>query len=76
MVGVFLIVAALMRYVSLGSVLAAGLFPVLVWTLHDYADPRQIVLIAIASLLVVWRHWPNIVRLLAGTEPRLGANKA
>ena len=76
MVGVFLIVAALMRYVSLGSVLAAGLFPVLVWTLHDYADPRQIVLIAIASLLVVWRHWPNIVRLLAGTESRLGAKKA
>ena len=76
MVGVFLIVAAVMRYVSLGSVLAAGLFPVLVWTLHEYADPRQVVLIAIASLLVVWRHWPNILRLLRGTEPRLGAKKA
>ena len=76
MVGVFLIVMAVLRYVSLGSILAAGLFPVLVWTLHEYADPRQIVLIAIASLLVVCRHWPNIVRLLTGTEPRLGARKA
>ena len=76
MVGVFLIVAALMRYVSLGSVVAAGLFPLLVWTLHEYAEPRQILLIAIGSMLVVWRHWPNIVRLVAGTEPRLGARKA
>lgn len=76
MVGVFLIVVALLRYVSLGSVLAAGLFPVLAWLLREYADPRQIGLIAIASLLVVWRHWPNMSRLLNGTEPRLGAKNA
>jgi glycerol-3-phosphate acyltransferase PlsY len=76
MVGVFLIVVAILRYISLGSVLAAALFPLLVWMLHEYADPRQIVLIAIGSLLVVWRHGPNIVRLLARAEPRLGAKKA
>lgn len=76
MVGVFLIVVALLRYVSLGSVVAAGLFPVLAWLLRDYADPRQIVLMAIASLLVVARHWPNISRFFSGTEPRLGAKRA
>ena len=28
------------------------------------------------ALLVIWKHQPNIRRLLSGTEPRLGGNKA
>jgi hypothetical protein len=26
----------------------------------------------IMSVLLVWRHWRNIVKLLAGAEPRIG----
>jgi glycerol-3-phosphate acyltransferase PlsY len=32
--------------------------------------------VAMISALLVWRHKANIARLVAGTEPRLGAKKA
>lgn len=75
MVGVFLILVAAFRYVSLGSVVAAALLPVLVWALREYAEPAQIAFIAAASLLVIWKHGQNIARLAAGTESKLGAKR-
>jgi acyl phosphate:glycerol-3-phosphate acyltransferase len=69
---VFLILVAAFRYVSLGSVAAAAAFPVLAWALHEYADSRQVVLIAMVSALVIWKHRRNIGRLAAGTEAKLG----
>ena len=72
MVGLFLILAAAFRYVSLGSVVAAAAFPLLAWGLHEYADSRQVVLIAMVSALVIWKHRRNIGRLAAGTEAKLG----
>ena len=72
MVVLFLILVAAFRYVSLGSVVAAAAFPVLAWGLHEYADSRQVVLIAMVSALVLWKHRRNIGRLAAGTEAKLG----
>jgi acyl phosphate:glycerol-3-phosphate acyltransferase len=72
MAGVFLLVVAALRYVSLGSVVAAALLPVSVWILHEWAEPAQIALIAAASLLVIWKHRQNLTRLAAGTESKLG----
>lgn len=71
-VGVFVLVIAIGRYVSLGSVLAAATFPVLIWALHEYEDPRQLLLIGIACLLIIWRHRGNLARVFGGIEPRLG----
>jgi glycerol-3-phosphate acyltransferase PlsY len=73
MVGLFLIVAIAFRYVSLGSVAVAAAFPLLAWALHEYADSRQLILIALVSALVIWRHRQNIGRLAAGTEAKFGA---
>ncbi len=75
MVGVFLVVVAALRYVSLGSVLAAALFPLLVLVLHDYSEPGQLILVLAASFLVLIKHRQNITRLLAGTESKLGARR-
>jgi glycerol-3-phosphate acyltransferase PlsY len=72
MVVLFLLVAVAFRYVSLGSVVVAAAFPLLAWALREYADSRQLVLIALVSLLVIWRHRQNIGRLAIGTESRLG----
>jgi glycerol-3-phosphate acyltransferase PlsY len=72
MVGLFLLVAVAFRYVSLGSVAVAAAFPLLAWAFHEYTDARQLVLIALVSLLVIWRHRQNIGRLAAGTESKLG----
>ncbi len=72
MVGLFLLIAVAFRYVSLGSVAVAAAFPLLAWALHEYADSRQLALIAAVSALVIWKHRQNIGRLAAGTETKLG----
>jgi glycerol-3-phosphate acyltransferase PlsY len=73
MIGVFVLVVAALRYVSLGSVLAAALFPLLVLVMHDYSDPLQLPFILAASLLVLIKHRQNIARLFSGAESKLGA---
>ncbi len=72
MVVVFLLIAVAFRYVSLGSVAVAASFPMLAWALHEYVDSRQLILIALVSALVIWKHRQNIGRLAAGTESKLG----
>jgi acyl phosphate:glycerol-3-phosphate acyltransferase len=73
MVVLFLMIAVAFRYVSLGSVAVAAAFPLLAWALREYADSRQLILIALVSALVIWRHRQNIGRLAAGTESKIGA---
>ena len=69
--GVFVAVVVAFRYVSLGSIVAVALFPLLAWLLRDYADAPPILgVMAIISVLIVAKHRQNIRRLLAGTEPR------
>lgn len=69
--GVFIAVVLVFRRVSLGSILAVGLFPLIAWLLHDYyGESQMLALMAAASLLIIARHHQNIRRLLAGTEPR------
>jgi acyl phosphate:glycerol-3-phosphate acyltransferase len=72
---VFLVVVALTRYVSLGSILAALTFPVAAWFL--YRPPAGPLAIAsVMALIIVLKHHQNISRLLAGSENRLGAGKS
>ena len=66
-VAIFVIVVALSRYISLGSIVAAGVFPLSVWAIERPAWP---VLAAslIAGSFIIWRHSANISRLRAGKE--------
>jgi glycerol-3-phosphate acyltransferase PlsY len=75
--GIFLVVVLGFRYVSLGSIIAVGAFPVLVWLLHLYGgDWMVLVFIALCSVLIIAKHRENIHRLIAGTEHRLGSKSA
>jgi glycerol-3-phosphate acyltransferase PlsY len=70
-VGVFLAVVAVVRYVSLGSIIAVGALPFVAWALHDYqSTPLLLGLMAAASVLIIAKHHDNIHRLLSGTENR------
>ncbi|MBZ5570751.1 MAG: glycerol-3-phosphate 1-O-acyltransferase PlsY [Acidobacteriia bacterium] len=72
-IGIFVAIFLIFRYVSLASILAVALLPLLVWTLGlPSATPGMLLLTAAASLLIVAKHHQNIRRLLAGTEPRWG----
>jgi acyl phosphate:glycerol-3-phosphate acyltransferase len=72
MVLLFLIIVAAFRYVSLGSIVVAAVFPLLAWALSEYADWRQLVIIAVVSALVIWKHRRNLTRLVSGTESKFG----
>ena len=78
-IAMFLMLVVWTRYVSLGSVVAVGSFPV--WT-YIYGKigwmsvPWQAVCIAgiVTAILVFIRHRANLVRLGEGTESRIGEN--
>ena len=69
---IFLIVVAISRYVSLGSIVASAVFPVLVYFLYrDTSTIADLLVMFAASLLIILKHRANIRRLLNGTENRL-----
>lgn len=70
----WLAVAFLMRLSSLAALTAAALAPAFVF-LTDRPRPFLHLSLVMAVLIFV-RHHENIRRLLAGTEPRIGAGKA
>jgi glycerol-3-phosphate acyltransferase PlsY len=57
--------------VSLGSVVATGVFPALVWLLYP-ARRETIWLYVLLAAVIIWMHRANIGRLRAGTENRFG----
>ena len=72
-ISVWLIVFAASRYVSLASVGAASALPIATALL---GAPLPIVcLTLVLGLLAIWKHRPNIDRLIQGTEHRFGKKK-
>ena len=64
--GVFLLLSALTRYVSLGSVFAAAALPVVTWFI--FQDAVITALAAAMGGLILYMHRANIRRLLRGEE--------
>ena len=62
----------LTRYVSLASMTAAVVLPVVILVLscHDQNKKPLIYSSACVAAVVVWRHRSNLSRLIRGTEPR------
>ena len=72
----FVLIVATTRYVSLGSIVGAAVFPIAAWWLNpETRDVAVFILMAASSLLIVIRHKDNIRRLLAGNENRFGGGK-
>ena len=74
---VFLVTAAVTRYVSLASLVGAVSVPVAAWTLAvggwtmPLSPPTLVLTVATVGLIFL-RHRPNLRRLAAGNERRLG----
>lgn len=67
-----IIVIAVTRYVSLGSIAGAVLFPIMVLVIEN--GKIELALFALMlGILAIIRHHANIKRLFAGTESKLGA---
>ncbi|PIU45694.1 MAG: acyl-phosphate glycerol 3-phosphate acyltransferase [Ignavibacteriales bacterium CG07_land_8_20_14_0_80_59_12] len=79
---VFLVVVAVTKYVSLGSILAAVAFPVTLLIREDLMGariPDYLTLLLFSTVLaffLILNHRANMKRLIAGTEHRFGTPRA
>jgi glycerol-3-phosphate acyltransferase PlsY len=77
--GLFIIVLASTRYVSLGSILATLFLTLFVlferFILNKYIPDELVALSIIITLVVVLAHRSNIGRLMASTENKIGKRK-
>jgi glycerol-3-phosphate acyltransferase PlsY len=71
---IFILVVAITRFVSLGSILGAIAFPVAAYFMQA-PDWLSLLLASSVSLIIILKHHQNISRLLAGTENRFGGSK-
>ncbi|MCC7351056.1 MAG: glycerol-3-phosphate 1-O-acyltransferase PlsY [Phycisphaerales bacterium] len=78
-IGVFILVFFIWRYISLASVIGVACFPVIYlicglirhWPVFSQQLPLLVAAVLVAALIIV-KHRPNLARLRAGTEHRLG----
>ena len=68
-VAIWVAVAAISRYSSLSALTASLISPLVVFTLGHY---REAFLLSILTLILWIMHRPNLRRLAAGTESRIG----
>lgn len=73
--GVFAATLLASGYVSLGSLIAASVLPVVLWRTHGVESPLFMLGVVLAAF-VFWTHRANIGRLRRGEEHRFGRKAA
>ena len=72
--GIFLLVLAKSKFVSLSSISAATLLPIFMFFyVGNFTNPYFYISLIVA-LLVIWKHRTNINRLLNGKESKINQN--
>jgi glycerol-3-phosphate acyltransferase PlsY len=67
--GVWIVIVFFSKYVSLGSVIAAALVPIVAYI---FDEPLEFLYFGIvAAIFVIYRHKTNIERLINGTESKI-----
>ena len=75
---IFALVVAVSKYVSLASVMVAMLYPVILdryYKLMGAPSGLHVLFVIIMAVIVVWKHWPNIQRLMNKTESKISFKK-
>ena len=69
----WLTIAVLLRYSSLAALVAAAAAPFVAFLL--WGRDVRLFAVAIIAMALIAKHWPNLQRLMAGTEPKIGDGK-
>ncbi len=70
---VWLLTALAFRMSSLAALIATLVVPIFAWWLSPLSDDW--IVFGVLAILIYWRHRANIRRIIAGTEPRIGAKQ-
>lgn len=77
---IFLIIVAFTRYISLGSVMAMLFYPLILDRVERFFNGSEGsiggVFAVIMAVLIIFKHWTNIKRLLKGTESKFSFKKS
>lgn len=68
----WLAAALVIRISSAAALVAAATAPIWLWM---FDSGRMLLLVLVLTVLVYIRHWANLGRIRAGTEPKIGAKK-
>lgn len=68
LMGTWLFVVLIFRYSSLAAIVSSLVAPLYTWMVK----PQYTFPVAMLCCLIIWRHYPNIKRLLEGVEPKVG----
>jgi glycerol-3-phosphate acyltransferase PlsY len=68
---VFVLLVAIWRYISLGSIAAAAVLPLIIFFLPH--SQQLLIATVLISAVVIFKHHTNIARLVAGTESKFKA---
>jgi acyl phosphate:glycerol-3-phosphate acyltransferase len=77
----WIVIAFFFRYSSLAAIVSAAFAPFYVWLLSLVHPQLETMMIAVLpaviliSALLAWRHKSNILKLVAGTESRIGEKR-
>jgi acyl phosphate:glycerol-3-phosphate acyltransferase len=70
---IWLLTAFMSRYSSLGALVAAAAAPMLAAML--WGASFQMLAVGVMAMALIAKHWLNLQRLLAGSEPKIGSKK-
>ncbi len=73
LLAIFLIAVAITRWVSLGSIIMAALYPVLTYIF--YKDLTLTVIAVVFAVIIIYKHKSNIKKIVNGTENKLSFGK-
>ena len=71
--GIWLTIAFTLRYSSLAALVAAAAAPVTAFLF--WGGGTLLLVVGIIAMVLIVKHWANLQRLMAGTEPKIGAGK-
>lgn len=79
---IFIVILAISKYVSLASIFASAYCPIAVFAMSFIVEQSSIGIVILHTILsvvmagtIIWKHKPNIDRLLAGTENKFSFKK-
>lgn len=69
----WLFIAFTLRYSSLAALVAAATAPM--FAFFFWGSDQLLLAVGIIAMALIGKHWANLQRLMAGTEPKIGSKK-